>query len=72
MPLQPIAPAHIGHGSALLYSVHGTRNSRDQPLDASDTTASSAWAVASPMVARAFTPSRRTAPSGPTSTAPYG
>lgn len=71
-PLHPIAPAHIGHGSALLNRVHPARNTRGHRRDAFRTTSSSACPVQSPKRSRVFTPSSSRVPSDPTSTAPYG
>jgi DNA-binding Lrp family transcriptional regulator len=69
---QKIAPAHIAHGSVLVYSVQPCRNSGSKRSLATRTTLVSAWPVQSRPVTTVFSLSTTTLPAASTKSAPKG
>src|SRR4051794_37501913 len=72
MPAQYIAPAHIAHGSVLVYTAADARTSALSSAHARRTKLVSAWPVQSPVVTTLFSASTKTFPSASASSAPKG
>src|SRR5512136_538377 len=71
-PPQKIDPAHMGHGSVLVYSVQRDNTFAENCREARRIKLSSAWPVQSCSELTVFSASSSTLPRSPASTAPKG